>query len=244
MDRNKYYGGQAASLNLIQMYERFRGTSAPPAQLGPSRDWNIDLVPKFMMANGKLVKTLIYTDVTRYLDFKAVDGSYVLVGGKVHKVPATDMEALASPLMGFFEKRRARNFFSYVQGYDPKDPKTHNGTGARISLKKAETEKIVLSRANFHPFLRMLEKLKTLVGMQKHLLVLFKPTLIISRYIGQDLHRMTMNELYTYFGLEQSTIDFIGHALALHRDDAYLTQPAILTANKIKLYYESLMRYV
>jgi hypothetical protein len=28
-------------------------------------------VPKFMMANGKLVKTLIYTDVTKYLEFKA-----------------------------------------------------------------------------------------------------------------------------------------------------------------------------
>jgi RAB protein geranylgeranyltransferase component A len=35
------------------------------------------MVPKFMMANGQLVKTLIYTDVTKYLEFKAVDGSYV-----------------------------------------------------------------------------------------------------------------------------------------------------------------------
>jgi RAB protein geranylgeranyltransferase component A len=31
--------------------------------------------------------------------------------GKVHKVPATDFEALRSPLMGLFEKRRARSFF-------------------------------------------------------------------------------------------------------------------------------------
>lgn len=31
--------------------------------------------------------------------------------GKVYKVPATDMEALRSPLMGLFEKRRARGFF-------------------------------------------------------------------------------------------------------------------------------------
>jgi Rab GDP dissociation inhibitor len=29
------------------------------------------------MANGKLVRVLIYTDVTKYLEFKAVDGSYV-----------------------------------------------------------------------------------------------------------------------------------------------------------------------
>lgn len=42
---------------------------------------------------------------------QAVDGSYVLVKGKVHKVPANDVEALRSGLMGLFEKRRARGFF-------------------------------------------------------------------------------------------------------------------------------------
>ena len=36
-----------------------------------------------MMGNGKLVRTLIHTDVTKYLSFKAVDGSYVFVKGKV-----------------------------------------------------------------------------------------------------------------------------------------------------------------
>lgn len=57
-------------------------------------------------------------DVTKYLQFKAVDGSYVLNQGRIHKVPATDVEALKSQLFGtfgFFEKRRARNFFKYVQ---------------------------------------------------------------------------------------------------------------------------------
>jgi Rab GDP dissociation inhibitor len=82
-----------------------------PKELGSSRDYNVDMVPKFMMANGKLVRVLIYTDVTKYLEFKAVDGSFVLNKGRVYKVPATDMEALRSPLMGLFEKRRARNFF-------------------------------------------------------------------------------------------------------------------------------------
>ncbi len=70
------------------------------------------MVPKFMMANGKLVRVLLHTDVVKYLEFKAVDGSYVMSKGKVQKVPASDMEALKSPLMGLFEKRRAKNFFS------------------------------------------------------------------------------------------------------------------------------------
>ena len=71
----------------------------------------MDLVPKFIMANGNLVRVLVVTDVTKYLEFKPADGSYVLNKGRVEKVPASDYEALRSPLLGLFEKRRARNFF-------------------------------------------------------------------------------------------------------------------------------------
>jgi hypothetical protein len=49
------------------------------------------------------------------MDFKAVDGSYVLNKGVVKKVPATDAEALTTDLVGFFEKRRLRSFFMYAQ---------------------------------------------------------------------------------------------------------------------------------
>jgi len=111
MDRNNYYGGESASLSLKQLWEKFRPGQEPPQSLGPSRDYNVDIVPKFIMGNGKLVRVLVHTDVTKYLEFKAVDGSYVYVKGKVNKVPSNDYEALRSPLMGMFEKRRARNFF-------------------------------------------------------------------------------------------------------------------------------------
>lgn len=39
-----------------------------------------------MMANGGLVRILIHTDVTKYLNFKAVDGSFVYNKGKVRIV--------------------------------------------------------------------------------------------------------------------------------------------------------------
>ncbi|PRW44504.1 Rab GDP dissociation inhibitor [Chlorella sorokiniana] len=186
IDRNNYYGGQSASLNLNQLYERFRPGQQPPPALGPSRDYNVDLVPKFIMANGNMVKILIHTDVTKYLEFKSVDGSYVFNKGRVEKVPATDWEALKSPLMGLFEKRRAAKFFSFCQQYDEKNPQT---------------------------------------------------------WRNWDLSRMTMHELYTQFGLDVQTIDFVGHAIALHQNDAYMMQPAMPTVLKIKLYYESMMRY-
>ena len=60
------------------------------------RDWNVDLIPKFLMANGQLVKLLIHTGVTRYLEFKSVEGSYVYKGNKISKVPSDDKEALTS----------------------------------------------------------------------------------------------------------------------------------------------------
>lgn len=50
---------------------------------------------------GQLVKLLIHSGVTRYLEFKSVEGSYVFKkGGKVHKVPSTESEALTSSNLG------------------------------------------------------------------------------------------------------------------------------------------------
>jgi Rab GDP dissociation inhibitor len=126
MDRNNYYGGASASLNLTQLFQQLKGNAQPSADLGASRDYNVDLVPKFITATGLMVKMLLHTDVVRYLDFKQVEGSFVFRGGKVYKVPATDKEALASPLMGLFEKRRCQKFLMFVQDFEKEDPKTHN----------------------------------------------------------------------------------------------------------------------
>merc|ERR1712070_61511 len=89
-------------------------------------------------------------------------------------------------IMGFFEKRRARNFFVYMQEYDQSNPKT---------WKK------------------------------------------------MDITTTPMNDIYKEFGLEEGTIDFIGHALALHRDDGYRTRPAHETFERIKLYADSMARF-
>lgn len=79
------------------------------------------------MACGNLVKVLLHTKVTRYLEFKSVQGSYVVQNGKVHKVPATPAEALNSGLMGIFQKRRFKNFLQFASEYDEFNPKTHSG---------------------------------------------------------------------------------------------------------------------
>lgn len=132
VDRNNYYGGDCASLNLTNLYQKFREGKDPPPSLGhPTRDYNVDLIPKFIMACGNLVKTLLITKVTRYLEFKNVDGSYVYKNGKIWKVPATADEALRTGLMGMFEKRRFRSFLIYISQYEEDKPATHNGHDLR-----------------------------------------------------------------------------------------------------------------
>jgi Rab GDP dissociation inhibitor len=184
IDQNDYYGADCASLSLTKFYQQFN--AEPPKNMGKDRDWNIDLVPKFMMAAGELADILVHTGVTRYLEFKQIDGSFVYRGGKISKVPATEMEALKSPLMGFFEKRRAKKFFEFIQLYHEHDVTTHQGV---------------------------------------------------------NLHQTPMIDVYTKFGLEEGTRDFIGHALALYSEDSYLKKPLKPTLDRIRLYNRSLARY-
>jgi Rab GDP dissociation inhibitor len=175
LDRNSYYGAETASLNLTNLWAMFRPGVEPPKEYGHNRDWNVDLIPKFIMADGKLVKMLLHTKVTRYLEWKCIDASYVLQAQKggmfsnaknvICKVPATDSEALKSPLMGLFEKKRLRTFYIWLDKLNLEDPKT---------------------------------------------------------WEGNDLRNMTMAQLFKKYSLEENTIDFLGHAVALHRDDAYI----------------------
>lgn len=188
IDRNNYYGGESASLTpLEQLYEKFHGAGAkPPPEMGRGRDWNVDLIPKFLMANGQLVKLLIHTGVTRYLEFKSIEGSYVYKGGKVYKVPADETEALTTSLMGMFEKRRFKKFLCWVQNFNCTDSSTWD---------------------------------------------------------EMNPETVTMQEVFTKFGLDDNTADFTGHALALHREESYKQLPYADTVQRIKLYSDSLARY-
>ncbi|MBA0788716.1 hypothetical protein Gotri_000070 [Gossypium trilobum] len=184
MDRNDYYGGESTSLSLVQLWKHFRGDEKPPEKLGASREYNVDMMPK------------------AFHDGQWQSGSYIDPHRcyQVHKVPATDVEALKSPLMGLFEKRRARKFFIYVQDYDDNDPKSHEG----LDLNKVTAREL------------------------------------ISCFTGLDACKLLQCRKY---GLEDDTIDFIGHALALHSNDSYLDQPALGFIKRMKLYAESLARF-
>lgn len=135
LDRNEYYGDEGASLNLTSLFKKFRNVDKFPPQLGSNREWNVDLIPKFVMASGKLVKMLLKTQVSIYLNWKAVQGTYVYQvkeggffskgGPKICKVPANEKEALSSDLMGMFEKPRCAKLISFIQKFDATKPETY-----------------------------------------------------------------------------------------------------------------------
>lgn len=148
IDKNKYYGGESASITPLEdLFKKFNMPTDGLDQYGKGRDWNVDLIPKFLMANGQLVKLLIHTGVTKYLEFKVVDGSYVYKGNKIFKVPADEREALSSSLMGMFEKRRFKNFLAFVQTFEFNDVGTWQDVDPKTtSASKLMFDKFGLSR--------------------------------------------------------------------------------------------------
>lgn len=195
LDKNSFYGDAGASLNATALWQRFRPGEAVPQDLLPNRDWNVDLIPKFIMAYGKLVKMIIKMKVSHYLTWKSVEGSYVYQWqkggffssdkGVIEKIPGNDREALTSNLLSLFEKRRCQSFFQFVQGFDPANAKTW----------------------------------------------------------GKHDPRAAFRTLIAGFGLDENTIDFLGHAIALYTSDEFLDQPATEVLERIKLYIDSSGRF-
>ncbi|KAI9839312.1 MAG: Rab GDP dissociation inhibitor alpha [Sarea resinae] len=151
IDRNDHYGGEGASVNietLFKKYGNFKEGEEPWAKYGRVNDWNIDLVPKLLMSNGELTNILVSTDVTRYLEFKQIAGSYVQQGqgprATVAKVPSDAGEALRSPLMGLFEKRRAKKFLEWVGAFNEDDTATYNGLNLNACTMKEVYDKFGL----------------------------------------------------------------------------------------------------
>lgn len=177
---------------LQNLYRKFVKDEEPPKEffdlLGSNRDYNVDLIPKFIMANGNLVKLLVATDVTRYLDFKLIDGCYVFKrGAGIFKVPATMEEARSTSLLSLMQKNWLRSLLQAIDAYRLEDPKTWKGS--------------------------------------------------------MDWSKSSCADLFKYMWFDKDTGDFVGHAMALEESDDYLAKPAYPTMMAVKLYGESLARY-
>lgn len=150
-----------------------------------------------------LVQILVKTDVTRYVMFTGVDGSFVYQQGKVYKVPSNSAEAVKSSLLGFWEKGRCATFLEFVRDYEEGNPKTHKGSSC----------------------------------------LFISVCCWIGCFLGLNLNKMTAKDVFKHFGLQPATMDFIGHAMALHNSDDYLDAPALDTVKKVRVCAQSVLRY-
>ena len=80
------------------------------------------------------------------------------------------MEAMKSPLMGMFEKKRVAGLYKFVMKVNPEDKET---------------------------------------------------------WADLNLQVQPMQDVFQKHQLEENTIDFLGHSVALHYNDFYLYEPAI-----------------
>ena len=56
---------------------------------------------------------------------------------------------------------------------------------------------------------------------------------------GIDLMTTPFSDVYTKYGIQDSSRDFLGHAVALHSNDNYLHMPAMDTVMQMQLYLSS-----
>ncbi|KAH7826345.1 putative Rab GDP dissociation inhibitor beta [Monocercomonoides exilis] len=128
IDRNEYYGGDCGSLSLDQTFAKFRGPDVkPPAALGRSRDYNIDLVPKFPLSKGNIMKAIVHTGCNRYLEFHRCKGAFLVKKDKPYKVPSTTGEAATTGLVGMFQKPKLVKFLEFVSKCDADSKDTWQG---------------------------------------------------------------------------------------------------------------------
>ena len=213
MDRNRFYGGASASLDLRALFDRFEGAARggpTPAEVagftkgaGDINAFRCDLTPKFIMAGGTLARILQRTGATRYLDLYQVDGSFAAKSGgaKLHKVPATSSEAVQSSLVGFFQKRRLRAVLKFAIECDLGDTSSEGKTASSGADGGGSPER--------------------------------------ERLCAMTARQFLMDEHWC----DESTCEFIGHCIALYTDDTYLDGPALPLVENLRLYAKSLLMY-
>ena len=57
-----------------------------------------------------------------------------------------------------------------------------------------------------------------------------------STWNNWDINTISMEEVFKYYKITESSIDFLGHAVALNFNDTYLVEPAAPTIKKMQLY--------
>jgi len=116
VDSNKYYGSkEEATLNLEEYVEANEICTKGPLfeeALTQSRKFLLEQQPKIMYANGSMVSSLVKSKVSRYLDFRNVNGFYIKDDAELLAVPCSKSELFKTSALTPIEKRKMMKFIT------------------------------------------------------------------------------------------------------------------------------------
>ncbi|KAK5583886.1 hypothetical protein RB653_005490 [Dictyostelium firmibasis] len=79
------------------------------------RLFSIDISPTLLYGRGALVKLLISSSASRYLEFKSLDQNYLFANGKVHEIPSTKGSIFKDSTFSLKEKRLIMKFMESIR---------------------------------------------------------------------------------------------------------------------------------
>ncbi|KAG3074925.1 hypothetical protein PC122_g14215 [Phytophthora cactorum] len=108
--------------------EGFSDDATKEELLQKSSSFSIDVNPRLMLSSEQLVETLITSGVGRYLEFAAIERTYVHLqpsasgattgtSDTVWEVPCSKKDVFQSKLLGMVEKRQLMKFLQFVADY-------------------------------------------------------------------------------------------------------------------------------
>lgn len=141
VDANNYYGREWASFTFQQLIDYIKDQqpnhasleSIPEEMLRQSRMFCIDLCPRLLYSNGKLVELLVKSNVARYHEFKNNIRILSMVEDELHVIPCKRSDVFTSPLLNdLVDKRRLMKFIEMCMKFNPDeihaDPKSELST--------------------------------------------------------------------------------------------------------------------
>ena len=146
LDENIFYGEKTSSFGLdgfMEWIEAGKETRKAVQKFDEkpeqARFYSIDLFPKLYLAAGPEIKLLVSSGVSRYLEFKAGESSYISAGGELHLVPCSKGELFKSKYVTLLEKRSLKKFFDSILEQPPQTTQDEPSTGE--SKRMSEEEK-------------------------------------------------------------------------------------------------------
>ncbi|TYZ69464.1 hypothetical protein PybrP1_001886 [[Pythium] brassicae (nom. inval.)] len=144
----------ASSLRCHLLEQAFADPETERALLTQSSAFSIDINPRLVLSSEELVETLITSGVGQYLEFTAVQHTYMhlqppataaaAAADTVWEVPCSKKDVFQSKLLGMVEKRQLMKFLQFVADYG----ETHI-TGEDVGTKNERS--LALGRALKRP---------------------------------------------------------------------------------------------